>query len=281
VELRTDCDSLGVEVGLHIGGVDTDPFKVNLVLDIGHEDEGCYDTCTLGSAGLGANLAVPDVMCGCQKCSNCALCHCQESRLLLRRRVGVYSGHALRLPVDLGGIAEVLVNRLNIVEIIERVLSRLAYGAGDAGVEGVRHEGIASAEAESADTAVAIYCEFISIALWIREPCGTHESSRVCPVGSGYPLSISRPRELCPQILPQRRRQRVGFEPWLGCIRRVRMSCKVQVWSAGIQGRATTSSAVIVGRAFLVVDETTGTTGDVGIRGVVRRTRENSAVVFP
>lgn len=96
-----------------MGCVDTDPFEINLILGIGHEDEGGDDTLALSSGGLGADLAVPNVMCRGKQCADCALSHGKESRLLAASGVGVDGGHALRLPVDLGRVAEVLVNALD------------------------------------------------------------------------------------------------------------------------------------------------------------------------
>jgi len=159
---RTVGYTLGVEVGLHVASVDTDPLKVNLVLDVGHENEGSDDALALGRGELGANLAVPDIVRGCEQCADGALGHGQEGRLLAVAGVRVDGGGALRLPVDLGGVAEVLVDGLHIVEGVERVGSGLADGTWDARVEGVRHERVATAEAEGAYTAVAIYCAWLA-----------------------------------------------------------------------------------------------------------------------
>jgi hypothetical protein len=159
---RTVGYTLGVEVGLHVGSVDTNPLKVNLVLDVGHENEGSDDTLALGGGELGANLAVPDIVRGREQCADGALGHGQEGRLLATAGVRVDGGGALRLPVDLGGVAEVLVDGLDIVEGVERVGAGLAHGAGHARVERVRHERVAAAEAEGAYTAVAIYCAWLA-----------------------------------------------------------------------------------------------------------------------
>jgi hypothetical protein len=156
--LRTVCNTLRIKVGLHMAGVDTNPLEINLVLDVGHENKGRDNTFALGSAQLGANLAVPDVVCRGHQCSNCALGHGQESRLLSAAGVGVNGGLALRLPVDLGGIAKVFVDGLDVVERIERVGAGLAYGAGNARIEGVRHERVTTAEAEGTNTTVTVHC---------------------------------------------------------------------------------------------------------------------------
>jgi hypothetical protein len=145
-----------------VASVNTNPLEINLVLNVRHENEGCDDTLALRCAQLGADLAVPYVVCGCEQCADCALGHCQESRLLSAAGVGVDRGCALRLPVDLGGIAEVLVDALDIVERVERVGARFAGRAGYARVEGVGHERVTTAEAEGADTTVAIYCNSLA-----------------------------------------------------------------------------------------------------------------------
>lgn len=89
--------------------------------------------------------------------------HGQERRLAARSRISVWGRVALRLPVDLGGIAKVIFNTLNVVEAVERIGSGLAYRAGDARVKGIRHERVASTKAESADTAIAIDCMAVSM----------------------------------------------------------------------------------------------------------------------
>jgi hypothetical protein len=154
--LRTVGDTLRVEIGLHVAGVDANPLKINLVFDIGHENEGRDNSLALGGGQLGADLAIPDIMGRGEQCADSALSHGQESRLLAVAWIRVDGGHALRLPVDLGGIAEVFVNGLDVVERVERVFGRLACRVGHARVERVRHERVASAEAEGTDTTVSI-----------------------------------------------------------------------------------------------------------------------------
>ena len=158
---RTVGDALGVEVGLHVRRVDADPLKVDLVLDIAHKDEGGDDALALRRRCLGAYLAVPDVVCRGQQSANRALGHGQQRRLLAAA-VGVDGGRALRLPVDLGGVAEVLVDRLHVVERVERIRARLAHGAGHTRVERVRHKRVTPAEAEGAHAAVAIDCGLLA-----------------------------------------------------------------------------------------------------------------------
>lgn len=161
-ESRTIGYTLGVEVGLHVANVNTNPLKIDLVLDVRHENEGRDDTRALRCAQLGADLAVPNVVCRCEKCANCALRHSQQSRFLSGAGVCVDSRRALRLPVNLGGIAEVLVDALDVVERVESVGAGLARGAGYARVEGMRHERVTTAEAEGAYTTVAIYCTLLA-----------------------------------------------------------------------------------------------------------------------
>ena len=96
----------------------TNPLEINLVLDIRHENESGDNTLALRCAQLGADLAVPNVVGRGQKCSDCALCHGQEGGFLLGLGVCVDGGHALRLPVDLGCISQVLVDGLHIVQAV-------------------------------------------------------------------------------------------------------------------------------------------------------------------
>ena len=144
--------------------VNANPLEVDLVLDIRHKNEGCDDTLALGCGSLGADLAIPNVVCRCEQCSNCVLGHCQERRLLAAARVGVDGRRTLRLPVDLRRVTEVLVDALDIAEGVERICARLANGSGYARIERVRHERVATAEAESADTAITVYYEAVSSA---------------------------------------------------------------------------------------------------------------------
>lgn len=155
--MRTVGDTLGVKVGLHVASIDANPFKVDFVLDVGHENESSDNTLALGGGGLCANLAVPDVVGGGEQCSDCALSHGQEGRFLAAAGVCVDGGHALRLPVDLGGIAEILVDGLDVVQRIQFVGARLADGVWHARIERVRKQRVASAETKSAHTTVAIH----------------------------------------------------------------------------------------------------------------------------
>lgn len=203
--MLTNCDTLGVEVGLDVAGVDTDPLKVNLVLDIGHEDEGRDNTLALGSGCLCANLAVPNIMCRGQQCTDGALGHGQESRLLAVAGVGVDGGHALRLPIDLGRVAEVLVDALDGRERVEAVCAGLADGAGHTRVERVRHEGVAASEAEGADTAITVHWQAVSEATTRKQRGrGTHASSMAHLAGSGCPWSTLRRRRRCQRGRRQR-----------------------------------------------------------------------------
>lgn len=118
-----------------MASIDTNPLKVNFVLDVGHENEGGDDTLALRRGKLGADLAVPDVVCRGEQSADGALSHGEQRRGLSAAGVLVEGRHALGLPVDLGGIAEVLVDGLDIIQRVHLVFGRLAGGAGDARVE--------------------------------------------------------------------------------------------------------------------------------------------------
>lgn len=118
---RTVGDALGVEVGLDVAAIDTDPFEIDFVFDVRHEDEGGDNTLALGCRQLGADLSVPYIVGGGEEGSDGAFGHGQEGRFLAAAGVGVDGRHALGLPVDLGGIAEVLVDGLHVIKRAEGI----------------------------------------------------------------------------------------------------------------------------------------------------------------
>lgn len=176
-----------------------DELEIDFVLDVGHHDEGGNDTLALAGGHGGANLAVPYVEGRGQQRADSALGHGQGNTT-----GRVCDRVALRLPVDLGVVTEVLVDGLDIVQALEVVVAALADGVGYAGVEGGGHCGIASSQAEGAHTAVAVDC--ISQYCW-RGTFGwsTYGRSRACQTGSGYSSCISG-RRRSPQVLPPQRR---------------------------------------------------------------------------
>ena len=97
-------------------------------------------------------------MCGGQQRARGPLSQRQEQRVVL-----VCDGLALRLPVDLGGVAEIRVDGLHVVEVFEGVGGRFAEGVRHARVDVVGASDVASAEAEGADTALAILCEVLAL----------------------------------------------------------------------------------------------------------------------
>jgi hypothetical protein len=152
-EERTDGDTLRIVVRLHMVDVDTDKLKVDFVLDVRHENEGCHHTLALGSGHLGAHLAVPCVVVGRQQGTRGALGECQEQRLVL-----VDDRLALGLPVDLGGVAEVGIDGLDIVEVLEGVGGGFAEGVGHARVDVVRVDDVAAAQTEGSHATLAVLC---------------------------------------------------------------------------------------------------------------------------
>lgn len=145
-------DTLRVPVGLRIANVIADELEIDFVLDVGHHDESCDDTLALAGGHGGTDLAVPHVEGRGQQGADSAFGHGQSNTAR-----GVLDGVALRLPVDLGVVAQVVVDGLNVLEVGELVVTALADRVGHAGVEIGGHGGIASTQAEGADTAVAVH----------------------------------------------------------------------------------------------------------------------------
>lgn len=144
-------DTVEVVVGLGGAEVNTNKLIINLILDIREENESRDNAATTASLHAGLDVAVPQVRRGRQHGAHAALGHGQQHIAVVQRRL------ARRHPVGLGRVAEVFANVGDVVEGIELEVLVLARGRGDAGVEGEGCCGIAAAETEGTDTALAVF----------------------------------------------------------------------------------------------------------------------------
>jgi hypothetical protein len=123
----TICHTLPVEVALRSLQVDTDKFKVNLVLDVAHHDESRHHTLALACGHCGGDLAVPDVVGTHQQGADSIGCHCKQYRLII-----VYHWRAAADPIDLRCISQIFCVCLHVVQRGELVIRALADGRGHA-----------------------------------------------------------------------------------------------------------------------------------------------------
>lgn len=108
-------NTLPVVVGLHSSEVGTDPLVVDLVLDIGQQDESGHDTLATAGLDLSRDLAVPDVVVVGEKSSDRLLGHGHEKGAVLNL------GETAVGPIGRAGIAQVLGVEDGVVEVVPGV----------------------------------------------------------------------------------------------------------------------------------------------------------------
>lgn len=206
-------DSLGVVVGLGRFRVHADKLEINLILDVGHHDEGGDDTGALAGGHGCRHPAVPDLVGARDERAHSVRRHCQQDRFaaVLDRLSAVH-------PVGLGGVAEVFGVLLHVGERVQLVVAALADRCWHAGIEREREERVASTETIGTDTTLAI--------LWIdcqwklfrcTNTVQTHESSKASLRGTaGWDRTWEWSAELTPKMRRGQRaalQERIG-EPW-------------------------------------------------------------------
>lgn len=145
-------DTLPVVVGLNRSQVGTNPLVINLILDVGEQDESGHDTLAAGRLDLAANLAVPDVVVVGEESTDGVLGHGHEQVAIL----GL--GETAVGPVGSAGIAQVLGVQDGVVEVIPGVALALTDGHRGARADGEGGLGVATTETVCAGTALAILC---------------------------------------------------------------------------------------------------------------------------
>lgn len=145
-------DALEVPVGLRSAQINTNKLIINLVLDVGQQDESSHHTPATARLELGLDIAIPHVLGRRQHSSDAVLGHGQQ-------HVAVkVSGLSLGHPVGRGRVAEVIANVGDAAEVLVKGHRLgLAHGRGRARVERKGHSGIAAAEAVGANTTLAIF----------------------------------------------------------------------------------------------------------------------------
>lgn len=145
-------NTLPVVVGLNRSQVGTNPLVIDLVLDVGEQDESSDDTLAAGRLDLAADLAVPDVVVVGEESTDGVLGHGHEQVAIL----GL--GEAAVGPVGGGGIAQVLGVQDGVVEVIPGVALVLTDGHRGARADGEGGLGVATTETVCAGTTLAILC---------------------------------------------------------------------------------------------------------------------------
>lgn len=135
--------------GLEVGA---DELEVDLVLDVGEQDECGDDAVAARGLHPGLDVAVPHVDGGGQDGAGLVGGHCQEDVVL------VDEGVAGRDPVGLGRVAEVLLDGLDAVKRVHGQGAGLADGLGDTAIEAEGEARVAAAEAVCANSTLAIFC---------------------------------------------------------------------------------------------------------------------------
>lgn len=114
-------DTLEVVVRLSVLEINADPFEIDFVLDVAHQDESGNDTLTLGGSHVGAYGTVPHVVCAGKKSADGVGSHGQKHGLVL-----VDSRRAGADPVGLAGITEVCCVWRDIAHAVHCKVARLA-----------------------------------------------------------------------------------------------------------------------------------------------------------
>lgn len=149
----TICNTLEVVVGLNRVQIDTNPLKVNFVLDITKQDEGGNNTSAPRALDPGLDIAIPHVGRGGQHSADRLGRHGQQGMAV------VQEGLSLANPVHLARVAKVFADVLVPVERVHLVGFVLAYWRRDAGVDGEGHARVAAAETECANAALVVFCD--------------------------------------------------------------------------------------------------------------------------
>lgn len=145
-------NALEVVVGLDLGQVIADKLVVDLVLDVGQQNEGSNNTLAAATLHLALDIPVPDIVVIGDKSAPGIVGHPHEEITVLDLRVAAVH------PILCRRITQVLGVRDEIVQAIPGVLLIEADGLGGAGVERVGIERVTAAQTVSASAAFAVFC---------------------------------------------------------------------------------------------------------------------------
>lgn len=118
----TVCDALVVVVTLGFGDIVAHELKVNLVLDITHENKGRDHALAARGRHGRANLAIPDVVCAGEQGAHGAGGHGEQDRVAV-----VCHGSARADPVGGARISQVFGVGHDVVQRVQLVVFALAY----------------------------------------------------------------------------------------------------------------------------------------------------------
>jgi len=144
-------NTLPVVVGLDVGQVGTDPLVIDLILDIGQQNESSHDTLAAGALNLSRDLAVPDVMVVGEQSTDTLSGHGHDQVAILSLGLSGVS------PVGGGSVTEVLILGDSIVEVLPGVGLAFTDGHGGARVEREGGERVATTETEGTGTTLTIF----------------------------------------------------------------------------------------------------------------------------
>lgn len=162
--------ALEVEVGLSGLEINTNPFVVNLILDIREENEAANDTSATRRLHTRLDVAVPHVRSGREHGTRAALGHGEQS-------VVIVEGSLARPdPRGLVRVTKVVVDANNAILGIKLEVNILAGRSRDTGVHGKRVTGVAASQTVGTNTTLAILYSTVS------DPT----SSKVSKHGTGY-----------------------------------------------------------------------------------------------
>lgn len=149
-QVLTVSNSLEVIVCFRGAQISTDELEVNLVLDVGHENERSNDT--LSTAGLhpGSGLAVPHVVVVGHQGADGIRGHRQQQITARAQSL------TTRKPVILVRITEIFRIWYHVVKVVPLVRAALADGGRDTGFDREGGEGVTTAETICANTALTV-----------------------------------------------------------------------------------------------------------------------------
>jgi hypothetical protein len=142
--------SLPVVVGLNSVDIGTNKLVIDLILDIGEENEGRNNTLQVRRLEGCGNLTIPHVVGGGEHGSDRVLGHGQKQTVVLLNQVTGVD------PVEVLGVSEVLSVLCDSIHGSELALSLLADGHGHTGLELEGRLGVTASEAVSAGTTFTV-----------------------------------------------------------------------------------------------------------------------------
>ena len=136
--------SLKIEIALYIRQIRTHPFEINLILNVGHQDESCNHTLSTAAFNIGRNFAVPDIVSARKQSTDTVFRHSQDD-------ISVFElGRSRIFPIRGRCIPQILSIWHCFLEIRPVESSILTYGLGSTDIQRIGHEWITSTKAVGA-----------------------------------------------------------------------------------------------------------------------------------